>query len=203
VGLATISIGESINKSSLFGDLTDDEDDFTHTCPMARGSKVDTPTPALDDDSESDLEFEKMIGFSKKATKKIMFLMKEIENRDVTLEVQEELFRLEREKTIALENALVIEKKGFKVQEDLLKEKELEILSLKKSQAKEEFIVDELTRESFLAKDACNRLGGEKLELQKSFESLRTSHIALEVQLDNLKNSVPTTSNDALCNYKA
>jgi speckle-type POZ protein len=129
--------------------------------------------------------------------------MKEIENRDVTLEVQEELFRLEREKTIALENALVIEKKGFKVQEDLLKEKELEILSLKKSQAKEEFIVDELTRESFLAKDACNRLGGEKLELQKSFESLRTSHIALEVQLDNLKNSVPTTSNDALCNYKA
>jgi speckle-type POZ protein len=82
--------------------------------------------------------------------------MKEIENRDGTLEVQEELFRLEREKTIALENALVIEKKGFKVQEDLLKEKELEILSLKKSQAKEELIVDELTRESFLAKDACN-----------------------------------------------
>jgi speckle-type POZ protein len=52
-----------------------------------------------------------------------MFLMKEIYNRDGTLEVQEELFRLERAKTIALENALVIEKKGFKVQEDLLKEK--------------------------------------------------------------------------------
>jgi hypothetical protein len=38
-GLATISIGEPINKSSLFEDLTDDEDDFTHTCLMARGSK--------------------------------------------------------------------------------------------------------------------------------------------------------------------
>jgi speckle-type POZ protein len=49
--------------------------------------------------------------------------MKEIENRDDTLEVQEELFRLEREKTIALKNALVIEKKGFRVQEDLLKER--------------------------------------------------------------------------------
>jgi speckle-type POZ protein len=146
--------------------------DFTHTCLMARGSKVDTPTPPLDDDSESDLEFEKMInGFGKKATKRIMSLMKEMENRDGTLEVQEELFRLEREKTIALENALAIEKKGFKVQEDLLKEKELEILSLKKSQAKEALIVDELTRESFLAKDACNKLEGEKLELQKSFES--------------------------------
>jgi speckle-type POZ protein len=83
-------------------------------------------------------------GFGKKATKRIMSLMKEIENRDGTLEVQEELFRLEREKTVALENALVIEKKGFKVQEDLLKEKELEILSLKKSLDKEALIVDEL-----------------------------------------------------------
>jgi speckle-type POZ protein len=129
--------------------------------------------------------------------------MKEIENRDGTLEVQEELFRLEREKTIALENALVIEKKDFKVQEDLLKEKELEIINLKKSQTKEELIVDELTRESLLAKDACNRLEGEKLELQKSFESLRTSHITLEVQLNNLKNNATTTSNDALSNSKA
>jgi hypothetical protein len=48
--------------------------------------------------------------FGKKATKKIMFLMKEIDNREGTLEVQE-LFRLEREKTIALENALVIERR--------------------------------------------------------------------------------------------
>jgi speckle-type POZ protein len=63
--------------------------------------------------------------FGKKATKKYMLLMKEIENREGTLDVQEELFRLEREKKIALENALVIEKKGFKVQEDLLKEKEI------------------------------------------------------------------------------
>jgi hypothetical protein len=97
VSLAIISIGEPINKSSLFEDLTDDEDDFTHTCLMARGSKVDTPTPPLDDDSENDLDFEKMItSFGKKATKKIMFLMKEIEDRDGTLEVQEELFILER-----------------------------------------------------------------------------------------------------------
>jgi hypothetical protein len=74
VGLATISIGEPINKSPLFGDLTYDEYDFTHICLMARGSKVDTPTLPLDDDSESDLEFEKMInGFGKKATKKIKF----------------------------------------------------------------------------------------------------------------------------------
>jgi speckle-type POZ protein len=141
--------------------------------------------------------------FGKKATKKIMFLMKQIENRDETLEVQEKLFRLEREKTIALDNALVIEKKGFKMQEDLLKKKEIEILSLKKSQAKDELIVGELTRESFLAKDAWKKLEDEKLELQKSFESLKTSHIALEVQLDILKNNSTTTSNDAISNSKA
>jgi speckle-type POZ protein len=114
--------------------------------------------------------------------------------------VREELFRLEREKTIALENALVIEKKGFKGQEDLLKEKEIEILSLKKSLAKDELIVDELTRESFLAKDSCKKLEGEKIELQKSFDILKTSHIALEVQLDNLKNNATTTSNNAFSN---
>jgi hypothetical protein len=62
------------------------------------------------------------------------------------------------------------------VQEDLLKEKKVEILGLKKSQAKEKLIVDELTRESFLTKDACTRLEDENLELQKSFERLRASH---------------------------
>jgi hypothetical protein len=77
MGLATIYIGEPINKSPLFEDLTDDEDKFTHTCLIARGSKVDTPTLPLDYDSESDLEFEKMINrFGKKATKRIMSLMK-------------------------------------------------------------------------------------------------------------------------------
>ena len=115
------------------------------------------------------MKFEKMItSFGKKATKRIMNLLNEIKNRDETLEVQEELFRLEREKTIALEDALVIEKKGFKVQEGLLKEKEEEILSLKNSQAKEAVIVDELTRKSFLAKDACSRLESEKVELEES-----------------------------------
>jgi hypothetical protein len=64
-------------------------------------------------------------------------------------------------------------------------------------------IVDELTREFFLAKYACKKLEGEKLEFQKSSESLKTSHIALEVQLDNLKNNATTTYNDALSNSKA
>ena len=101
---------------------------------MARGTKVDAkPSPLdVDDDVDSDDEFERMItSFGKKATKRIMNLLNKIKNRDETLEVQEELFRLEREKTITLENALVIEKKGFKVQEDLLKEKRKKFLASK------------------------------------------------------------------------
>jgi hypothetical protein len=72
VGLATITIGQPITKSTLFGNLTDDEDDFTHTCLMARGSKVDPQTLLLDDDDDdddddSDSEFENMVnGFGKK-----------------------------------------------------------------------------------------------------------------------------------------
>jgi hypothetical protein len=74
VGLATISIGEPINKSPLFGDLTDDEYDFTHTCLMARGSKVDTPTNPKMMIVKVILNLKKMInGFGKKATTKIMF----------------------------------------------------------------------------------------------------------------------------------
>jgi hypothetical protein len=52
VGLATISIAQPIDKPSLFGDLTDDEDDFTHTSLMARGIKVDTKPSPLDVDNE-------------------------------------------------------------------------------------------------------------------------------------------------------
>jgi hypothetical protein len=47
---------------------------------MSRGSKVDPQTSPLDDDDDSDVEFEKKMenGFGKKATKRIMYLMKEI-----------------------------------------------------------------------------------------------------------------------------
>jgi hypothetical protein len=48
--------------------------------------------------------------FGKKATNKIIKLMIEIEARDETLEVQEELIRLERAKTVGLEKSL--SKKG-------------------------------------------------------------------------------------------
>src|SRR5688572_9745289 len=50
VGLATMAIEVPTSKSSLFEDITDDEDDFTHTCFMTRGPKVDPKTPSLEHD---------------------------------------------------------------------------------------------------------------------------------------------------------
>jgi hypothetical protein len=66
---------------------------------MAKEAKVDSkPNPNDgDDDTLDDKECENMINeIGKKATNKIMKLMIEIEDRDETLEVQEELIRLER-----------------------------------------------------------------------------------------------------------
>jgi len=56
--------------------------------------------------------------------------MIEIEDRDETLEAQEELIRLEREKTIGLVKSLSKERKSFKVQEDLLNAKIGKLLEL-------------------------------------------------------------------------
>jgi hypothetical protein len=75
VGLATKSIAHTITKSSLFGDLTNDEDDFTHTCLIVGGTKVESKTLSHDEDDDCDLnnEFEKILNnFVKKATKRIM-----------------------------------------------------------------------------------------------------------------------------------
>jgi hypothetical protein len=58
-----------------------------------------------------------------------MKLMIEIEARDETLEVQEELIRLEREKNVGLSK----ERKSFKLQEDFLKAKIDKLLELEES----------------------------------------------------------------------
>jgi hypothetical protein len=107
---------------------------------MAKGAKVDSkPNPNDDDDDTlDDNECENMIKeLGKKPTNKITKLMIHIEARDETLEVQEELIRLEQEKTIDLEKSLSEERNSFMVQEDLLKSKIDKLLELEEALAKE------------------------------------------------------------------
>jgi len=94
--VATIAMEARTTKSSLFGELTDDEDDFTHTCFMAKEAKVYSCFSSDSDDDMDDSELEDIIKeLGPKATNKIMKLMVEIKGRDETLEAQEELLKLE------------------------------------------------------------------------------------------------------------
>src|SRR6266508_535502 len=51
-GVASIAIQKSSPAPCLFTNLTDNEDDFTLTCLMAKGKKVSTETPPSSDNDE-------------------------------------------------------------------------------------------------------------------------------------------------------
>jgi speckle-type POZ protein len=133
----------------------------------------------------------------KKATNKIMKLLIEIKDRDETLEVQEELIRLEREKTIGLEKSLSKERKRFKVQEDLLKARINKILELEGSLAKEKENIVNLTKDLSLANESNAQLKGSNETLHENFLCLHTKHMDLEVERDLFKESTPSSCNDA------
>ena len=59
--VATIAMEARTTKSSLFGELTDDEDDFTHTYFMAKEAKVYSCSSPDSDDDMDDNELENMI----------------------------------------------------------------------------------------------------------------------------------------------
>jgi Ca2+-binding EF-hand superfamily protein len=101
---------------------------------MAKVAKVDSKPNPNDDNNDDALDYnecENMIKeLGKKATNKIMNLMIEIENRDETLEVQEELIRLEREKTVGLEKSLSKERIVSRFKRTCSKPKLTKFLSL-------------------------------------------------------------------------
>jgi hypothetical protein len=196
--VATMAVEAHIIKSSLFEDLTDDEDDST--CFMAKGAKVDSKSNSNDDNDDTldDNEHENMIKeLGKKATSKIMKLMIEIKDKDETPEQQEEFIRLEREKTVGLEKSLSKERKSFKVQEDLLKAKINKILELEESLAKEKEKVVKLTKELFLVNESNAQLKGANETLHKNFLCLHAKHMDLEVEHDPIKESTSSSSNNA------
>ena len=114
-GAANFAAKSSPTKKSLFGDLSDNEDGNTSYCLMAKTRKVMLPSnpPSSDDDSSgtssSDDEdiFE---GFSKKAMLHVSKLMNALKAKEKTLERQEDLLILEKEKCLAVESQLDLEK---------------------------------------------------------------------------------------------
>ena len=100
----------SPHPTSLFEDLTDDEDEDPIMCFMDTNSKVTSPNSS-DDEIDNEVVATKLVKkYGKGAATKMMELIMKLDEADETLETQEELLRLEREKFKALEKDLANER---------------------------------------------------------------------------------------------
>jgi chromosome segregation ATPase len=135
-----------------------------------------------------------------------MKLIMKLDDLDETLESQEELFRLEREKSEALKKHLTNERQENKRLEESLKAKHSILLELEESFTSEKRKVNILTKKLILVEDTHANLKRDNEKLQESLTSLQAIHTALEVNVNTLlesssntckssKSSSPSTSN--------
>jgi chromosome segregation ATPase len=192
----------SSHQSNLFEDLTDDEDQGPIMCLMAKNSKVTSPNSSDDELDEEDEIASLIKQYGKSATTRMM----KLDELDETLESQEELFRLEREKSETLEKNLTNERKKNKRLEESLKAKDSILLEVEESFTSEKRKVNDLTKELFLVEDTHVNLKRDNEKLQESLTCLQAIHTALEVKVNTLlqssskackssKSSSPSTSN--------
>jgi hypothetical protein len=196
----------SSHQPSLFEDLTDDEDQDPIMCLMAKNSKVISPNSS-DDEIDDDDEVASLIKqYGKSAATRIMKLIIKLDDLDETLESQEELFSLEREKPETLEKHLTNERKENKRLGESLKAKDNMLLEVEESFASEKRKVDDLTKELLLVEDTHASLKRDNDKLQESLTSLQVMNTALEVKVSTLlvsssntckasKSSSPSTGN--------
>jgi chromosome segregation ATPase len=135
-----------------------------------------------------------------------MKLIMKLDDLDETLESQEELFRLEREKSETLEKHLTNERKENKRLEESLKAKDSILLEVEESFTSEKRKVNDLTKELLLVEDTHANLKRDNEKHQESLTSLQAINTALEVKVNTLlessfntckssKSSSPSTSN--------
>jgi hypothetical protein len=136
----------SSHQPSLFEHLTDDEDQGASICLMAKNSKVISPNSSDDEIDEEDEIASLIKQYGKSAATRIMKLIMKLDDLDETLESQEELFRLEREKSETLEKYLTDERKENKRLEESVKSKDSIILEVEESFISEKRKVNDLTK---------------------------------------------------------
>jgi chromosome segregation ATPase len=175
-------------------------------CLMVKNSKVTSPNSSDDELDEEDEIASLIKQYGKSAATRMMKLIMKLDDLDETLESQEELFRLEREKSKALEKNLTNERKENKRLEESLKAKDSILLEVEESFTSEKMKVNELTKELSLVEDTHANLKRDNEKLQESLTSLQAIHMALEVKVNILlesssktckssKSSSPSTSN--------
>ncbi|KAG2611580.1 hypothetical protein PVAP13_4KG116605 [Panicum virgatum] len=169
----------SPHPTSLFEDLTDDEDEDPIMCFMTKNSKVTSPNSS-DDEMDNEVEVAKLVKkYGKGAANKMMKLIMKLDEADETLETQEELLRLEREKFKALEKDLTNEREENKILVNSIKVKDKK--------------VDDLTRKFSFVNNTNTFLRKDNEKLQESMTRLQANHTALEVQFNTIWESTSKT----------
>src|SRR6266498_3100221 len=176
-GIASIAIQKASPAPCLFINLTDDEDDFTPTCLMAKGKKVSTETPPFSDNDESSIRENMIREFGLNGYHVIKKLMKKLEKREMSLEKQEDLLILEKERKLALEVSLAEENEKV---EELTRE-----LSLAKDSIEEKDV--EIAKEN----SSMDSLKVVNESLQENFSCLEVRYKDLEVQFNTLWETTP------------
>ena len=122
-------------------------------CFMAKNLKVTSPNSS-DDELDEEHKVAKLIKkYGKETATKMMELVMKLDDLDGTLESQEELLRLEREKSKALENNLANEREENKKLIDSIKVKDGTLLEMKELLSSEKEKVDDLTRKFSFVND--------------------------------------------------
>jgi hypothetical protein len=191
-GIATVAMAQGTSSPRLFNNLSDDED-HSHFCLMARGSKVQestVPSPPISSSStpSSDIENideEKEIGnnmikkFGKKGHKEIKRLLYKLEKKKEILHEQEDLLILEKERNLALEKSLAEEKAKV--------EKLTTDLSLANDSNKR------MSKDYTLANEYLASLKATHSELQSSLSCLTKKYKTLEANFSSLWESTKAT----------
>jgi hypothetical protein len=160
-GMATVAMAQGSSSPCLFNNHSNDEE-HSHFCLMARGSKVQEPTissspisssstPSSDIeniDEGKEMEDNMIKKFGKKGHKEIKELLDKLEEKKEILHEQEDLLILEKERNLALE----------------------------KSPAEEKAKVEKLTTDLSLANDSNKRISKDYNLANESLASLKATH---------------------------
>jgi hypothetical protein len=171
--VANIAI-QSTSTSQLFTNLHDDS--YTPTCLMAIGDKVHLLNVDFTDDDDEQLAMKnKMIKeFGLNGYNVITKLMEKLDKRKATLDAQEDLLILEKERNLELQGLLSN------------KDEMIEVLTKEMSLVK--ITIEDKEKQMAIAKTSIVSLANEKEALESSLLSLTVQNQELQVQIETCKN---------------
>jgi hypothetical protein len=193
--VANVAI-HSTSSSQLFTNLQDDS--YTPTCFMAKGDKVHLFNDDFINDDEEQLAIKnKMIKeFGLNGYNVITKLMEKLDKRKATLDAQEDLLILEKERNLELQ--------------ELLLNKDEMLAALTKEVSLVKITIEDKEKEVINMKTSIANLANEKDALESSILSLTVQNQELQVQLENCKNinvsslsikSKSSSSNNTICKH--